>query len=219
MIRYFKGTVFNVKADAMVNTVNTVGVMGAGLALEMALRYPEFLEDYKMKCEKNLIRIGKVDYYLGQDVKIINFPTKQHFKYPSRIEWIEAGLRDFVLTYKDKNIKSVAFPKLGSLNGGLDWIKVRGLMEKYLFDLDILVYICLDVEKEPEGIEYKMVQNFNSISIDSLRENVKLNQKQIEVLKTCKPIKRFFSISKMEGIGQKTYSSLFNYFYNQSKSQ
>ena len=96
MIRYYKGTVFNAGAEAIVNTVNCDGVMGAGIALEFGLRYPDMYKDYVIKCKKGDICTGKVDYFKDSSgIIIVNFPTKIHFKYPSKIEWIESGLKAF----------------------------------------------------------------------------------------------------------------------------
>lgn len=215
MIEYLDGTVFNAPVQSRVNTVNTVGFMGAGLALEFALRYPELLENYEKKCEQRKINIGKMDYFdIDDKTKIVNFPTKGHFKYPSRISWIEAGLKSFLETYKENGIDSVAFPRLGCANGGLDWAEVKPLMEKYLGLLDIPVYICLDKLPYAEGIEKEMVDKFNRTDIDVFAKICRLTKKQHEVLTSTKPLQRFWHLSKKQGIGMKTYSSLFNYFYN-----
>ena len=138
MITYLEGTVFNSNAEAVVNTINCVGVMNAGIALEFGLRYPEMLSEYQKKCKNKEIQTGKIYYYIAKDKTIVNFPTKWHFKYPSKLEWIEEGLRDFVKTYKQYGFKSVAFTKLGTLNGKLDWNDVKQLMEKYLSNLFVL---------------------------------------------------------------------------------
>lgn len=214
MIKYYEGTVFNVEAQALVNTVNCTGVMGAGIALEFMLRYPEMFVDYKSKCKEKKIVTGKVDYYKNDDSSlIINFPTKWHFKYPSKIIWIEQGLKDFVKTYKQHEITSVAFPKLGTSNGGLNWNDVKILMEKYLSNLDIDVYICLDNIKEAEGVEKKMLDMFNNIDIMQLSDIVKLNTKQKENIKKRIPYNRFWKIADTESIGMKTYSEMFKHFY------
>ena len=105
MIVVSKGTVFNTDAKALVNTVNCKGVMGAGIALEFKLRYPAMNKDYVSKCESGLIKVGKVDYFCGNPT-VINFPTKYDFKFPSRIEWIESGLKDFVNTYFEHDFES-----------------------------------------------------------------------------------------------------------------
>jgi O-acetyl-ADP-ribose deacetylase (regulator of RNase III) len=215
MIKYFKGTVFNVKTHALVNAVNCVGVMGAGIALEFKLRYPEMFKDYSKKCHDKKIITGQVDYYINNDGRIIvNFPTKSHFKYPSKLIWIEQGLQDFVDTYKKFGITSVAFPKLGINNGGLNWDNVKLIMEKYLSRLDIDVYICLDEKKEAEGIEKIMLDKFNLTNIDQLAAIAKLNEQQKENIQKSMPYKRFWEIINTKSVGAKTYSIIFRHFYN-----
>ncbi len=213
MIKYFEGTVFNTDAQAVVNTINCIGVMNAGIALEFGLRYPNLLKEYVDKCKNKEIHIGEIYYYKENDITIINFPTKWHFKYPSQIEWIENGLKNFVATYKKYDFKSVAFPKLGTLNGKLEWTRVKFLMEKYLSNLDVEVYICLDEKKEAEGIEKSMLGIINNISIQRLKENVKFNEQQTNVFLQNKPFRRFWMIRELDGLGNKTYKALFDYCY------
>ena len=210
MIIYFKGTVFNAEADAIVNTVNCSGVMGAGLALEFSLRYPNMFEDYRAKCQREEIKVGRVSYYREKEKVIINFPTKWHFKYPSKIEWIRSALNDFVHTYKAQGIQSVAFPKLGTLNGGLEWGQVRAVMEQYLRQVDIPVYICLD-EDPACGLEKQMLEIFNDLSIEKLKRIVRLTEGQKKALSEGKPFSRFWQIKQVEGIGITTYQKIFLY--------
>ncbi|KKN49873.1 hypothetical protein LCGC14_0638380 [marine sediment metagenome] len=133
--------IFKSDAEALVNTVNTVGIMGKGLAKEFKKRYPEMFKDYRKKCENNKLKIGKVDLFKTLDHLIVNFPTKIHWKNNSRLEWIEAGLQYFVNNYKKWKIKSVAFPQLGTNHGKLDWNSVKPLMISYLEPLSIKVQI------------------------------------------------------------------------------
>jgi O-acetyl-ADP-ribose deacetylase (regulator of RNase III) len=217
MITYYEGTIFNIETEAIVNTVNCTGVMGAGIALEFMLRYPQMLEDYEMKCESKRIATGQVDYFVDREKIIINFPTKWHFKYPSKLIWIEQGLQNFIKTYTEFGIKSVAFPKLGTGKGGLSWSEVKLVMEKYLSDLDIDVYICLDSKREAEGIEKTMLDKFNLMSMESLSSIVKLSAKQKDNLLKRKPFDRFWKIAETESVGIKTYSSIFKYFYDYAK--
>lgn len=215
LLKYYEGTVFNVNTQALVNTVNCIGVMGAGIALEFMLRYPKMFEDYEAKCKDKKITTGKIDYYNNSDGRIIvNFPTKWHFKYPSKLIWIEQGLQDFVKTYQTYGINNVAFPKLGTSKGGLNWNDVKELMEKYLSQLNIEVYICLDNRKEPEGIEKIMLESFNSTSIEQFTNIVKLNSKQKAVIQKSFPYDRFWKIAETESIGIKTYSLVFKHFYS-----
>lgn len=215
MIKYFDGTVFNANAQAIVNTVNCTGVMGAGIALEFMLRYPDMFEDYEVKCKNKKIVTGKVDYYKQTaELIIVNFPTKWHFKYPSKLIWIEQGLQDFVKTYRNFGITSVAFPKLGTSNGGLDWNDVKVLMEKYLSNLDLEIYICLDNNKEAEGVEKTMLDKFNTTSMNQLSKTVKLNTKQKNNIQNLIPYNRFWKIANTEAVGMKTYSQIFKHFYD-----
>ena len=170
-------------------------------------------KDYEIKCRKRLIKTGKVDYYKSLDKTIVNFPTKWHFKYPSRMDWIEQGLMDFISTYKENNITSVAFPKLGASNGGLNWEDVKVLMEKYLNDIDIPVYICLDVD-EAKGLEKQMLDIFNSIDLNLLKSYMRINEKQRNIIEKNRPIKRFWMIKNLDGIGITFYTKIFNYCKN-----
>lgn len=210
MIKYFNGTVFNCNAMAVVNTVNCQGFMGAGIALEFALRFPDMLKDYESKCKKGKIMVGCVDYFYANEKIIVNFPTKKYFKYPSKIEWIEQGLIHFVKTYKDHNITSVAFPKLGTSNGGLKWEEVKQIMEKYLNPIDIPAYICLDVN-EAEGLEKEMLDVFNSLDLTMLKPYMRISKKQKSILEENRPIRRFWMIKNLDGIGITFYTNIFNY--------
>lgn len=220
MIYYYEGTVFNTKAKTLVNTVNCHGVMGTGIALEFKLRFPNMFDDYVNMCEKKEMRIGWPRLYKHSDeLWILNFPTKNHWKNPSKLSYIEEGLKYFVENYQKANIDSIAFPKLGAGNGGLDWDEVKVLMEKYLRNLDIDIYICLDSMKEPAGVEEQMISMINSCSSDILSNQVHLSQKQLEKIQKSLPIRRFMELSKVNGISQKVYTKTFTYFYEKSVLQ
>ncbi len=168
MIQYVEGNIFDSPAQVIVNTVNTVGVMGKGLALSFKQRYPDMFERYKAACEKRQLTIGKLMLFYEPDHWLLLFPTKENWRNPSKLEYIEKGLLKFVDTYADKNIVSIAFPRLGCGNGELDWNDVRPLMEKYLKPLPIDVYIYVGMY--PEAMpEHKMPQK----TIAWLKENAK----------------------------------------------
>ena len=132
--------IFNSKCQTLVNTINCVGVMGKGLALEMKNRFPTMFEKYKDLCDKQLIDIGKLWLYKDfNGTWILNFPTKKHWKLNSEYEYIEEGMKKFVETYKEKNITTIAFPMLGCNNGGLDKDIVLEIMAKYLIKCDGLI--------------------------------------------------------------------------------
>jgi O-acetyl-ADP-ribose deacetylase (regulator of RNase III) len=137
-----KGNLLQSPAQVLVNTVNTVGVMGKGIALEFKRIYPEMYTKYRELCEKGQFRIGMLWLYKSPNKWILNFPTKKHWRNPSKVEYVEAGLRKFVSSYVELGIHSVAFPALGCGNGQLDFkSQVKPLLEKYLRNLPIEVFI------------------------------------------------------------------------------
>lgn len=146
MIKYKEGNLLDSRTEALVNTVNTVGVMGKGIALQFRHQFPENYKAYKDAALRDEIVVGKVQVVPIHDMNgikyIINFPTKQHWRNPSKLSWIKEGLIDLHLQIKKYNIKSIALPPLGCGNGGLNWDSVRPLIEQSLSDLniEILVY-------------------------------------------------------------------------------
>lgn len=147
MITFTRGNIFHSDAEAIVNTVNTVGASGKGLALTFKRLYPFNEVIYRKACESGKVRIGKMlmtttDSCLNTKW-IVNFPTKEHFRNPSKIEWIEEGLKDLRKVIINYEIKSIAIPALGAGLGGLDWEEVKSAIEDALIDLEgvnILVY-------------------------------------------------------------------------------
>lgn len=180
MINYLEGDIFNSPAQVIVNAVNTVGVMGKGIALEYKKRYPRMFKLYKEMCEKKTFKIGKLALVYERDHWILLFPTKENWRYPSKLEYIEAGLNRFVKTYTEKRITSIAFPKLGCGNGELNWEDVKALMEKYLAKLPIDIYVYLksiDIKPEHRQIEEMtdwLKSNARDLSFVGLMDDIKL---------------------------------------------
>lgn len=143
-VKVVQGDMFKSSAQTLVNTINCVGAMGKGIALEFKKRYPAMYDRYRQLCKDGLIQTGKLWLYKADDGKwVLNFPTKQHWRNPSKVEYIEQGLDKFVKTYKEKGIISIAFPMLGCSNGGLDKNEILPIMQKYLEqcdDLDVEIY-------------------------------------------------------------------------------
>lgn len=153
MILYVEGNLFRSPAQVLVNTVNTVGVMGKGVALEFKRLFPDMYEQYRELCEQGKFDIGMLWLYKGPNKWVLNFPTKKHWRNPSRIEYVEAGLQKFVQSYPQMGIHSIAFPPLGCGNGQLDFeTQVQPLMHQYLRNLPIDVFIY--PEKESRFIEH-----------------------------------------------------------------
>lgn len=151
MIEYTTGDILKCEADALVNTVNCVGVMGRGIALQFKNVFPDNFKAYEAACKIQEVQPGRMFVFeTGQLTPprfIINFPTKRHWRGKSRIEDIESGLVDLVNVIRSRGIRSIAVPPLGAGLGGLDWQLVRHRIEHALADLDdvqVLVY-------EPSG--------------------------------------------------------------------
>ena len=182
MIRYIEGDIFKSPAQVIVNTVNTVGVMGKGIALEFKKRYPDMFQAYRDICDRRKLKTGTLMLYYEPDHWVLLFPTKENWRNPSRMEYIEAGLAKFCRTYAEKGITSVAFPKLGCGNGELNWSDVQPVMEKYLKDLPIDVYIYLGTGPDPipeHKIQEKTVdwlrQNAKDMSFQGLEDDIRYN--------------------------------------------
>jgi len=142
MIIYTRTNIFESNAQILVNTVNTVGVMGKGLAKEFKRIYPDMFNSYQQYCDNKQFTIGKLQIFKTQNKWVLNFPTKENWRNASKIEYIEDGLKKFVAQYEIQGIKSISFPMLGCGNGGLDWeTVVKPLMQKYLEHLPIDIFI------------------------------------------------------------------------------
>jgi O-acetyl-ADP-ribose deacetylase (regulator of RNase III) len=141
-IRYVRGNIFDSSMMTIVNTVNTVGFMGAGIALEYMRRYPDMFEDYKKECFNGNFKVGDLGIWKNTSPWILNFPTKIHYQDPSKISYLAMGLNKFSTIYEQEGITSIAFPQLGSQLGGLSWEHdVQPLMIESLKDLDLEVEI------------------------------------------------------------------------------
>lgn len=147
MIEFTDGNLLESDAEALVNTVNTVGVMGKGLALMFKGAFPENFKGYAAACRAKQVQVGEMfvtrrDALLGPRW-IVNFPTKAHWRHPSKMEWVEHGLDDLKAVILRNDIRSIAAPPLGAGNGGLDWADVRRLIIdklEELQDVRIVIY-------------------------------------------------------------------------------
>ena len=138
-VRILEGDLLKSNMHALVNTVNTVGIMGKGVALAFKKRYPEMYRDYAKRCDRGEVRLGEPYVYHADDHVIVNFPTKQHWRSVSRLSDIEAGLDYLERHYKEWQIKSLAVPPLGCGNGQLEWRVVGPILLRHLKRLEISV--------------------------------------------------------------------------------
>lgn len=218
-IKYIKGNIFSSKCQTLVNTVNCMGVMGKGIALVHKLRYPEMYLEYREHCKNKLIKIGSLWLYTKKENApwILSFPTKFHWKYPSKIEWIEQGLQKFIETYDKKGITSIAFPLLGTHNGGLDTNKVKRLMDEYLGEctIDIEIY-----EYDPNATD-NLFSSFKIkwLSLDEMIIKAETGMqpqyaKKISDIIQNGEINSMIELANYHGIGEKTLEKAFNYVLN-----
>ncbi|HTD68761.1 MAG TPA: macro domain-containing protein [Candidatus Limnocylindria bacterium] len=162
-MKFTQGNLLEAHVDAVVNTVNTVGVMGKGIALMFKDKYPENFKAYEVACKAGEVQVGKMFVTAGVELGgprwIINFPTKKQWRQPTKLEWVRDGLVALKDVIREKQIKSIAIPPLGCGNGGLDWAVVRPLIEKALGDLkdvEVVVYeptVKYQNVAKKEGIE------------------------------------------------------------------
>jgi O-acetyl-ADP-ribose deacetylase (regulator of RNase III) len=192
MIKVVEGDMMQSRAEALVNTVNTVGVMGKGIALQFKEAFPSNNKAYIEACKNKTLEIGKLlvewdeNLQLGRKL-IINFPTKSHWRYPSKYEYIEKGLIALRELLQNEKIKSIAIPPLGSGNGGLDWNKVKPMIVQSLngLDTEIMIY-------EPnEAIKVTLQKQ-------EVKKEIKLTPARASLL---------YALFAFESIGE--YSSLF----------
>jgi O-acetyl-ADP-ribose deacetylase (regulator of RNase III) len=194
-IKLMSGDLLEQRVDAIVNTVNTVGVMGKGIALQFKRKWPANAKAYEAACKRQEVVPGKMFVFdnggLVEPKFIINFPTKRHWRQPSRMSDIDAGLIDLVAQIKRLNIRSIAIPPLGCGNGGLDWKDVRPRIETALNalpDVDVRLFAPSDVasvrELVPEAEKPRMTAGRAAIlKVLSIYREMRYPLSQIEVQK------------------------------------
>ena len=156
MITFVRGNLFDSPAQVLCNTVNCVGVMGKGIALDFKQRYPQMFEDYKARCSIGNVKPGTPYLWEDERVQILNFPTKRHWRDNSLIQDIELGLAYLAQHYTELGIHSIAMPPLGCGNGGLDWNVVKPLITRYLShipDLEVFVYEPQIAQRLPNQLD------------------------------------------------------------------
>ncbi|WPU94692.1 macro domain-containing protein [Mucilaginibacter sabulilitoris] len=146
MLRFTKGNLLDSGAEALVNTVNTMGVMGKGIALQFKKAFPLNYQLYREACQRGELETGQLlvvkdTNLLTGEKTIINFPTKKDWKHPSKNEYIASGLIALRVFLEKSKLKSIALPALGCGNGGLDWQVVKPMLTGMLSDLQIEIIV------------------------------------------------------------------------------
>ena len=211
------GNIFTTKCQTIVNTINCMGIMGAGIAYEFRLREPEMFEKYKALCKAKQIDIGKLWIYKSETKNILNFPTKYHWKYPTKKEYLHKGLQKFIDTYKQKNITSIAFPLLGADNGGLSPDESLEIMKYYLNRCDIDVEIWHFDSTAKDDIYDSIKTIFQEMDDEEIKTDTKIRLdivKKIRVALNSSGINSFGGLARVKGLGDKSLEKLFLYAKN-----
>ena len=216
MVREMQGNIFTTKAQTIVNTVNCVGVMGAGIAFEFRLRYPDMYEKYRRFCQLGQIQTGKLWLYKAPDRLILNFPTKRDWKHSSKIEYLQQGLEKFVSTYRDKQISSIAFPMLGADKGGIAPEVSLELMHRYLSkcgdDIDIEIW---RFDPTASDDRYELFRkSMSELDNETLAKETKIRRDIIQKIRdalTDPTINSMSGLLRVRGIGDKTVEKLFRF--------
>lgn len=167
MFKALIGDLFESKAQTLVNTVNCVGIMGKGVAEQFKLRFPAMFEDYKARTDRQSVRLGEP--YLYRDLsglRIINFPTKDHWRSPSRLSDIERGLDYLVEHVKSWEITSLAMPPLGCGNGGLEWSEVGPLIYQKLHKLPIYLEVYAPYSTPKQQLTEEFLSSPSQLSLE-----------------------------------------------------
>ena len=167
------GDILKSKAQTLINTVNCVGIMGRGIALEFKKRFPEMFEEYVEKCERKEVKPGVPYLYRSLfPPQIVNFPTKDHWKSVSRISDIERGLQHLLRHYKEWDITSLAVPPLGCGNGQLEWRVVGPLIYRYIKQMDIPVEMYAPYGTSPKELTVEFLSQTAPVADQRSREAV-----------------------------------------------
>ncbi len=160
MISYKQGNLLESRAQALVNTVNTVGVMGKGIALMFKDRFKENFRRYAVACKNEEVQIGKMFITSANELDgpkwIVNFPTKRNWRAPSKLEWITEGLEDLRRFIVREHVASIAIPPLGAGNGGLNWPDVKAEIERVLGDLTDVAIEVFEPTKQYQNVAKRM---------------------------------------------------------------
>lgn len=177
------GNLFASKAEALVNTVNCVGPMGKGIALEFRRRFPEMFEAYKKVCERRELKPGSILPYRKHKPWILNFAVKNDWKHPSKEIWIEQCLDKFCKWYPQVGLKSVAFPWMGAMNGGISLETIKQITRRYLQNLDdIDIEVYTFDPNTPDGLFDRLVDLRQRLSIEEFKSATGIRKNQVEGL-------------------------------------
>lgn len=187
MLKVIIGNIFETKVQTLVNTVNCVGVMGKGVASTFKAKYPLMFNQYKDMCDRGEIKTGTLyPYFENGELKVINFPTKQHWRSPSQLSYITEGLDWFVSHYEELGIESIAFPPLGCGNGGLSWTVVGPVIYNKLSKLPIYIEVYAPFGTPEKELTEDFLSNMNKEELTKGTISGRVNKNWLLVLRIVK---------------------------------
>jgi len=214
-ITEIRGNIFESSCQTIVNTVNCVGVMGKGIALEYKSRFPEMYDDYVRYCSEKRIKPGVLHLWKKSTPWILNFPTKNQWKHPSRIEYIRLGLEKFAATYVTRGISSIAFPELGTSSGGLNWKEVRSVMYGILEPLPNLQIEIYHYDPSVQDTLFdKLYQRIHRFDVQDFFQHLRIGKKQAKILIEALDsgmLHNMQELKALEGIGDRTIEALYRF--------
>ena len=222
-ITEFHGNIFETSCQTVVNTVNCVGVMGKGIAFEFRHRYPEMFQSYARLCQSRKFRPGMLQLWTKSKPWILNFPTKDHWKNPSELEYIENGLEKFGETYLERGITSIAFPQLGTSSGGLDWSAVRAIMYQRLESLPNLEIEIYRFDQTAKDTFFdRLYQKIHRLEIGDYKSHLGIPPRQARLIHyalSSANIRSMLELQELSGIGEKTLAKLYAFVKEEGKTR
>lgn len=209
-----KGNIFRSDCQTLVNTVNCFGIMGAGIALECRLRYPDMFDRYRVLCEEKKLDVGRLWLFKADDRWVLNFPTKKHWKDPSKPEYLHAGLQRFVETHEERGITSIAFPLLGASHGGLPPQVSLDLMRAYLERCNLRVEIYEYDPQAADDLFDDFKHSFLTCSDQELKEGSGLRSDAVRHIREAlkdPSIRQMNQLARVPRIGDKTLEKSFRF--------
>ncbi len=211
----YRGNLFASRAQCVVNTVNCVGVMGKGVALEFRRRFPEMYEEYARVCAAGNLRPGQILPYRKASPWVLNFAVKRDWKFPSRLEWVEQCLTSFAAKYRSLGIKSVAMPWLGAMNGGLDWPTVHRMIRKSLGHLDDVTIELVEFDPaapDPAFDRLVAATRTESLAEFASRTGIVARAARGVVTAVEAGVPSFALLADSDGLGERTIEALYARF-------